>query len=195
MSGEPRVAAPVPGHLEIITGGMFSGKTEELIRRVRRALIGKQRVAVFKPAIDTRSGANVASHSKQEFPAIIIPTEDPQAILPMVLGVPAIQVVGIEETQFFDVSIIDVVTALTDSGRRVIIAGLDMDAWGKPFGAMPALLAMAERVDKLTAICTLCGKDATRSQKIPTYGGGAVVDVGAADKYEARCRSHFSAPN
>lgn len=176
--------------LEVICGPMFSGKTEELIRRARRAEIAKQSVIVFKPDIDTRSGDCLASHSRMEHPAIIIEASSPGNILVQVLGA---EVVCIEEVQFFTPNITQVIEILLDQGKRVIVAGLDMDAWGKPFGVMPHLMAVAEKVKKLSAICTECGDEATRSQKLAGTSN-ATVDVGAADKYEARCRKHFTMP-
>lgn len=176
------------GRLEVITGPMFSGKTEELIRRLRRADIAKQGIAVFKPHIDTRF-VGLGSHSKQEFPAHAIHKDTPHMILDLVGDA---QVIGIEEVQFFVPAIIEVIQILVGLDKRVIVAGLDMDAWGRPFGPMPVLMALAEQVNKYTAICTVCGEDATRSQKIVATGG--VEDVGAGDKYEARCRVHFTVP-
>lgn len=174
--------------LEVITGPMFSGKTEELIRRLRRAQIAKQHIAVFKPHIDTRF-VGLGSHSKQEFPATEIHKDTPQMLLGMVGDA---HVVGIEEAQFFAPAIVETIQILVEHNKRVIVAGLDLDAWGRPFGSMPVLMALAERVNKYTAICTVCGQDATRSRKIVTTGG--VEDVGADDKYDARCRAHFTPP-
>lgn len=165
-----------------------SGKTEELIRRLRRAKIAKQEIAVFKPHIDTRF-VGLGSHSKQEFPAYAIHKDTPQMLLDMVGEA---HVVGIEEAQFFAPTIVQTIQILVERDKRVIVAGLDMDAWGRPFGSMPVLMALAEQVNKYTAICTVCGEDATRSQKIVATGG--LEDVGAADKYEARCRVHFTVP-
>jgi thymidine kinase len=167
---------------------MFSGKTELLIWRLRRARIAKQSIAVFKPHIDTRF-VGLGSHSKQEFPATAIPVDDPARILALVGSA---RVVGIEEAQFFTGPLIETIQALVQLEKRVLVAGLDMDAWGKPFGQMPQVMALAEQIDKLTAICMVCGEDATRSQKMVATGG--MVDVGAADKYEARCRVHFTMP-
>lgn len=165
-----------------------SGKTEELIRRLRRAVIAKQKIAVFKPHVDTRS-AGLESHSKHGFPAMCVHADSPMSIIDMAGDA---RVIGIEEAQFFTGNLFDTVEKLINDDRRVIVAGLDMDAWGKPFGQMPQLMAIAERIDKLTAICTVCGEDATRSHKTST--GGGKVDIGATDKYEARCRVHFSSP-
>lgn len=179
---------PPRGRIEILTGPMFSGKTEELIRRLKRAKIAKQEIVVFKPHIDTRF-AGLGSHSRQEFPATVIHKDTPAMLLDLVGDA---QVVGIEEAQFFAPTIFETVKILVQMDKRVIIAGLDMDAWGRPFGSMPVLMAVAEQVNKLTAICTVCGEDATRSHKIVLTGD--LEDVGAADKYEARCRTHFKAP-
>lgn len=169
---------------------MFAGKTEELIRRARRAEYAKQTVVVFKPDIDTRSGECLASHSRMEHPAVIVDAKSPGNILVQAYEA---QVVCVEEIQFFDPSITTVIDILLEQGKRVIVAGLDMDAWGKPFGVMPHLMAVAEKVKKLSAICTVCGDEATRSQKTAT-ASNATVDIGAADKYEARCRKHFTTP-
>lgn len=178
------------GRIEVITGPMFAGKTEELIRRLRRATIAKQRVLVFKPHLDTRSGNCLSSHSKQEFPALCTDALHPEALLDQIDGA---QVIGIEEVQFFAEPIADILDELTNQGRRIIVAGLDLDAWGRPFGQMPTIMATAERVDKLVAVCTVCGGDATRSQKITS--SATTVDIGAGDKYEARCRDHFAPPD
>jgi thymidine kinase len=167
---------------------MFSGKTEELIRRLRRARIAKQEIAVFKPHIDTRF-VGLGSHSKQEFPATAIHKDTPAMLLDLVGDA---QVIGIEEVQFFAPTIVETIQILMKQERRVIVAGLDMDAWGRPFGSMPTLMCLAEQVNKYTAICTVCGEDATRSQKIVLTGD--LEDVGASDKYEARCRAHFTVP-
>lgn len=179
---------PPRGRLEVLCGPMFSGKSTELIRRLIRAEIAKQKIAVFKPHIDTRF-TGLGSHSKQEFPAHAIHKDAPHMLLDLVGDA---QVIGIEEIQFFSSFIIETVQILVERDKRVIVAGLDLDAWGRPFGSMPTLMALAERIDKYTAICTVCGEEATRSQKI--VANGDVEDVGAADKYEARCRAHFTAP-
>lgn len=180
---------PPHGRIEVLCGPMFSGKSTELIRRLVRAQIAKQKIAVFKPHIDTRF-SGLGSHSKQEFPAHTIHKDTPAMMLDVVGDA---QVVGIEEAQFFSPTIVETIQILVQMDKRVIVAGLDMDAWGRPFGQMPTLMALAERVDKFTAICTVCGEEATRSHKIVNSSDG-LLDVGAADKYEARCRTHFTAP-
>jgi thymidine kinase len=166
---------------------MFSGKSSELLRRLERVMRAKQPFILIKPATDTRSGGVVATHSMQEKPATIIPADQPWKILDLIGDA---RVCGIDEAQFFTSEIVDVVEDLANRGVRVIVAGLDQDYLGKPFHPMPALMAVSEKVDKLHAICSVCGEDAFRSQKIvPDVGQ---VDIGADDKYEARCRKHFS---
>ena len=183
------------GRLEVICGSMFSGKTEELIRRVRRARIAKQKVQVFKPDIDTRySIERVTSHNGQDFEAI--PVKSPDAINAHLN--PDTTVVAIDEAQFFDDAIVMVSAALADSGLRVIIAGLDMDFRGEPFGPMPALLAQADDVQKLHAICVSCGENASRTQRLvnghPADYDDPIILVGASEAYEARCREHHIVP-
>lgn len=173
------------GHVEVICGCMFSGKSEELIRRLRRAVIAKQAVQVFKPVIDNRySSKAVVSHTRVEFPAEAV--QSPGDILFRVNE--QTQVVGIDEAQFFHAGIVDVVETLANQGRRVIVAGLDQDAFGQPFGPMPQLMAVAEFVDKIHAVCTVCGEPASRSYR--KTGSQQQVEVGA-DQYEARCRHHW----
>ncbi len=181
------------GIVEVITGPMFCGKTEELIRRLRRACIAKQKVQVFKPIIDQRySIEKVTSHAGSEFEAI--PIEKASQIYNHLQE--DTTVVGIDEAQFFDDEIIPIVQQLAEKGCRVIITGLDTDFRGEPFGPMPILLAQAEKVDKLTAICMVCGETATRTQRLingkPAHYNDPVVVVGAAELYEARCRLHHS---
>lgn len=181
------------GVVEVITGPMFCGKTEELIRRLRRACIAKQKVQVFKPIIDQRySIEKVTSHAGSEFEAI--PIESARQIYHHLQE--DTTVVGIDEAQFFDDEIIPIVQELAEKGCRVIITGLDTDFRGEPFGPMPILLAQAEKVDKLTAICMVCGETATRTQRLingkPAHYNDPVVVVGAAELYEARCRAHHS---
>ena len=173
------------GWIEIIAGGMFSGKSEELIRRLRRAVIARQRVQVFKPLIDERfSLEEVVSRDDRRLKAVSVTTGD--ALLGRVeIGV---QVVGIDEVQFFDVGIVDVCMRLADAGIRVIAAGLDQDYMRQPFGPMPALLAVAEEVSKMHAICVRCRGAAHYSQRVA--GGDEQVEVGDA-AYEARCRACF----
>jgi thymidine kinase len=168
---------------------MFSGKTEELIRRLRRAVIARQRVQVYKPLIDTRyHEQQVTSHNGLGFEAK--PVDSAKEILSD-LG-PDTTVVAIDEVQFFDPDIIEVCDTLAEQGRRVICAGLDTDFRGEPFGPIPDLMARAEMVDKLHAICVVCGEDASRTQRLingrPARANDPVVLVGAAEVYEARCR-------
>lgn len=183
------------GSLEVITGSMFCGKTDELIRRLRRAKIAKQKIQVFKPKIDNRySQAKVMSHAGSEFDAIgIEKAADIRALLE-----DDTTVVAIDETQFLDNEIVSIVNWLADKGVRVIVAGLDTDFRGEPFGSMPTLTAQAENVDKLHAICMVCGKDASRTQRLvngsPANYNDPIVIVGASEMYEARCREHHEVP-
>ena len=175
---------------------MFSGKSEELIRRVKRAVIARRTVQVFKPSIDDRYGADlVRSHDGDSF--VARPVRSSAEIAPLLT--PETSVVGIDEVQFFDAGIVDVVRELVESGRRVICAGLDLDFRGEPFGPVPVLLALAERVDKLEAICVVCGESATRTQRIvdgvPAHYEDPIIVVGAQEAYEARCRSCHTVPH
>lgn len=177
------------GSIELVCGSMFSGKTEELIRRTRRAVIARQKVQVFKPAIDTRyHSARVTSHNGMDFEALPVGT----AVDILNALHPDTTVVAIDEVQFFDNEIIEVCENLAEQGKRVICAGLDTDFRGVPFGPMPALLARAEHVRKLHAICVVCGEEASRTQRLiegePAAFDDPVVLVGAAEVYEARCR-------
>lgn len=179
------------GQIEVICGSMFCGKTEELIRRTRRAMIARQCVMVFKPTIDDRySIEHVTSHNGQYIKAISI--EKSTAILEMVND--DVTVVAIDEAQFFDEGLIDVVETLANRDIRVIIAGLDMDFRGEPFGIMPQLISRAEEVTKLHAICVICGEPATRTQRLingqPARYDDPIILVGASETYEARCRKH-----
>lgn len=191
MDGQSR-----SGSVEVICGSMFSGKTEEMIRRVRRARIAKQHVQVFKPAIDTRYDAveQVKSHDGLGHDAI--PASSSAEILAAVL--PETNVIGIDEVQFFDANITHVVQQLADRGVRVITAGLDMDFRGEPFGPMPQLMSEAERVDKLHAICVICGAEASRTQRLiddrPANYDDPVILVGGSESYEARCRHCHKIP-
>ncbi len=179
---------PQNGRIEVICGSMFSGKTEELIRRLRRSQIAKQKVVVFKPKIDNRfHKEKIVSHSKQEIHSIVI--RDAEEILQHAVFS---QVIGIDEAQFFDNRLIDIVQDLADCGKRVIIAGLDMDYRGIPFEPMPYLLAIAEDITKMHAICMRCGAPANYTQRISTSRERVVV--GAGETYEARCRHCFEAP-
>ncbi len=176
------------GWIEVIAGCMFSGKTEELIRRLRRAQIARQEVEIFKPRIDTRySNDHIVSHSDLKIPSTMV--DHPADILPLVRNA---QVVGIDEAQFFDMTIVEVADQLANEGKRVIIAGLDQDYRGKPFEPMPQLLAVAEYITKTLAICMVCGNPADRTQRI-TQSSERVL-VGAKDLYEARCRRCFQPP-
>ncbi len=177
------------GWLELIVGPMFSGKSEELIRRVNRALIARQRVQVFKPAIDDRFDAvAVASHDGRTLEAV--PVADVAELRARLSE--DTQVVAIDEGQFLDGGLVPLALELADAGKRVLIAGLDLDFRGEPFGPIPALLAHAEVVEKLTAICS-CGRAATRTQRLiaghPAHVDDPVVLVGAAERYEPRCRA------
>ena len=183
------------GSIEVITGSMFCGKTDELIRRLRRATIARQKVQVFKPAIDHRYGLEkVTSHAGSEYAAR--PVQNARAI-PNELQ-PETTVVGIAEAQFFDEAMITLSQQLADRGVRVIIAGLDTDFRGEPFGPIPVLMAKADVVDKLHAICMVCGDLACRTQRLvdgkPARYHDPVVIVGASEMYEARCRAHHEVP-
>ncbi len=176
------------GWIEVIVGSMFSGKTEELIRRLRRAQLARQKVQVFKPVIDDRySATDVTSHNQNSIPSMPIKTIDQ---LWDYLD-PETRVVGIDEGQFFSEDLIQVVQDLADRGIRVIIAGLDTDWQAKPFEPMPTLMAIAESVTKQHAVCVVCGSSASRTQRVSAQAGEDQVVVGAADMYEARCREHF----
>ena len=170
------------GWIEVIAGCMFSGKTEELIRRLRRAEIAKQKVLVFKPRLDTRFSAKaIVSHSDQSLPSLLV--DDPEDMLKLATDY---QVIGIDEAQFFATGIVDVCNTLANQGKRVIVAGLDQDYRGVPFEPMPQLLSIAEYITKTLAICVVCGNPADKTQR-KTSDSKRVV-VGAADIYEARCR-------
>lgn len=174
------------GRIEVICGSMFSGKTEELIRRLKRAKIARQRVEIYKPAIDTRySDEEVVSHDANSVEST--PVDSAQSIL---LLASEAQVVGIDEAQFFDEALIDVVSELADMGKRIIIAGLDMDYQGIPFGPMPALMAIAEDVTKVHAICLHCGNPAQVSHRIVKNGNRVLL--GEKDEYEPLCRNCYN---
>ncbi|MBR9976690.1 MAG: thymidine kinase [Bacteroidetes bacterium] len=171
------------GWIEVICGSMFSGKTEELIRRLRRAQIARQRVAIFKPLIDTRYSDNrIVSHSGVSLPSITV--SHTSQILDNVGGV---DVIGIDEAQFYDIGLIRICEDLADRGHRIIVAGLDQDYLGQPFEPMPQLLAVAEYITKTLAICMVCGNPANRTQRIARREERVLV--GAEDTYEARCRN------
>jgi thymidine kinase len=183
------------GRIEVVCGSMFSGKTEELIRLVRRARIARQKVQVFKPALDNRYQAQkVASHNGVHWEAI--PVESATEILDLVD--PDTTVVAVDEAQFFDWRIAEVSNQLAGGGVRVIVAGLDMDFRGEPFGPMPLLMAEAEQVKKLQAICVVCGAPASRTQRLidgrPAWHDDPVIMVGASEVYEARCRHCHQVP-
>jgi thymidine kinase len=176
------------GRIEAISGGMFSGKSEELVRRLRRATMARQRVQVFTPAADTRQGPQrLVTRDKRELEAVSVSSsgELRQKVQP------GVEVVGIDEAQFFDDGLVDVISELADSGVRVIVAGLDLDYLRRPFGPMPRLLAIAEYVDKVHAVCMRCGAAAHYSQRIA--GGGEQLQVGDTESYEARCRRCYEA--
>jgi thymidine kinase len=183
------------GRIEVISGVMFSGKSEELMRRVRRATLARKRVQVFKSQLDDRYGIReVVSHDQSRLAA---ETVSASASL-MARVEPDTEVVAVDEAQFLDDGIVRVVNALADRGVRVIVAGTDMDFRGEPFGPIGALLAVAEQVDKLTAICIRCGDLATRNQRLidsrPAPAEGPTIQVGGLESYEARCRACHEVP-
>jgi thymidine kinase len=183
------------GSIEVVCGSMFSGKTDELIRRLVRATIARQKVQVFKPAIDIRYAVEkVASHAGSTFDAI--PVEKAADIRSRLDA--NTTVVGIDEAQFFDAEVVQVAQELAHRGVRVLVAGLDTDFRGEPFGSMPILMSVAEHVSKLHAICMTCGDEASRTQRLvngkPARYDDPVVIVGAAELYEARCRRHHEVP-
>jgi len=186
---------PGSGRIEVVCGSMFCGKTEELIRRVRRAKIARQKVQVFKPALDTRYAVEkVTSHDGLGVEAV--PVDSSQAILNLIE--PDTTIVAIDEVQFFGPDVLQVCQTLAERGLRVIAAGLDLDFRGKPFGPMPLLLAEAEQVDKLQAICVVCGAPASRTQRLidgrPASYDDPIILVGGSESYEARCRLHHEVP-
>jgi thymidine kinase len=182
IDSAPHLMPKDTGWIEVITGCMFSGKTEELIRRLRRAQIAKQQVKIFKPKIDTRfADDSIVSHSEQSLPSIQI--KDINDALELSEDA---QVIGIDEAQFFSEDIINVCTGLADKGKRVIVAGLDQDYRGIPFEPIPHLLAIAEYITKSLAICVECGNPADKTQRKTTSSERVIV--GASDIYEARCR-------
>ena len=187
---------PSGGWIELVCGSMFSGKTEELLRRIRRAEIARKKVQLFKPTIDNRYGlVRVASHDglAREDAVVVCNAEDVLRRLEV-----DTEVVAVDEVQFFDETIADVCDHLADRGLRVIVAGLDQDFRGEPFGPMPLLLARAERVDKLHAICVACGASASRTQRLidgrPARYDDPVILVGGSESYEARCRNCHEVP-
>lgn len=182
---EPSLNGAHRGWIEVICGSMFSGKTEELIRRLRRSKIANQRIEIYKPAVDNRYHAtDVVSHDANSISSTII--ENSQTIL---LYASNVDVIGIDEAQFFDPEIVTVCEKLAAKGVRVIVAGLDMDYKGKPFGPMPALLAIADYITKLHAICVKCGNIASYSYRKSAQGGQVLL--GETDVYEPRCRKCY----
>ena len=181
---------PTPGRIEVITGPMFSGKSEELIRRLKRARIARQRVACYKPDIDLRYHRTaIASHSSQTHEAVTIAnvTQLRHAVYDQL---PDVEVIGIDEAQFFDHAIVQLTTELVHLGKRILIAGLDTTFTGDPFGPVPNLMALADTVTKLSAVCMVCGQPAIHTQRLGD--SQELVVVGAAGLYEARCRAHFT---
>ena len=184
------------GWIEVIAGVMFSGKSEELIRRVRRAIIARKRVQVFKSRLDGRYAGiyAISSHDGRSVDAVPVDssTQIAQCLDPMA------QVIAIDEAQFLDDSIVEIATSLAARGRRVILAGTDTDFRGEPFGPMPQLMAVAEVVDKLHAICVLCGAPASRNQRLvegrPARYDSPVIQIGGQESYEARCRACHQVP-
>ena len=184
------------GWIEVVSGVMFSGKSEELLRRVRRALIARKKVQVFKSHLDDRYGGVLTVSSHDGHKADAIPVTTSVQIAGAILG--TTDVVAIDEAQFLDQGVVGVANALADRGIRVIVAGTDMDFRGEPFGPIPQLLAIAEKVDKLHAICVKCGDLATRNQRLingfPAPAEGPTIHVGGAESYEARCRKCHDVP-
>ncbi len=185
MHGQ-RIKDTASGRIEVIAGGMFSGKSEELVRRLRRAVIARQRVQTFKPRVDDRHPPEVLVTRDNRQVAAVTVTSAGALEAALEEGV---QVVGIDEAQFFDAPLVEVVMRLADRGVRVVVAGLDQDYLRRPFGPMPAILALAEHVDKMHAICVRCGGTAHYSQRIG--GGDEQVQVGDTECYEARCRDCY----
>jgi thymidine kinase len=180
------VRAPGHGWIEVIVGSMFSGKSEELIRRLRRAQIARQKVQIFKPSIDLRyADDHIVSHSEMRIPSVAVGSS--RALLDQVAA--DTEVIGIDEGQFFDLELPMICNTLADQGKRVIVAGLDQDYLGKPFEPMPQLLAIAEYITKTRAICMVCGNPANHTQRL--VASGDRVLVGAQGLYEARCRLCF----
>lgn len=185
------------GWLEVVSGVMFSGKSEELLRRVRRAVLAKKRVQVFKSHLDERYGGlqMVSTHDGGKIASE--PISSSTELMERVE--PATEVVAVDEVQFLDAGVVSVANALADRGVRVILAGTDMDFRGEPFGPMGALLAVAERIDKLQAICVRCGELATRNQRLidghPAPAEGPTIQVGGLESYEARCRACHEVPS
>ncbi len=195
MERQNGLSSTATGSLTVVTGSMYAGKTEELIRRSRRALYARRKVAVFKHAVDTRSdGSEVRSHNGVPHEAAAVGSSE--ELLAQVSE--EIDVVAIEEAQFFDEGIVEACRTLADGGYEVIVTGLDMDFRGEPFGPMPKLLAEADEIVKLRAICARCGRDASRSQRLidgrPAPATAPTILVGASESYEARCRHCHEVP-
>lgn len=187
---------PSGGWIELVCGSMFSGKTEELLRRIRRAEIARKNVQIFKPRIDSRYGTTrVASHNGVAREDVIV--VDQAADILQILAAET-TVVAVDEVQFFDWQIAEVCDELADRGQRVIAAGLDQDFRGEPFGPLPLMLAIAEQVDKLHAICVICGAEASRTQRLiddrPARYDDPIILVGGSESYEARCRACHEIP-
>jgi thymidine kinase len=191
-SGSSPAPCVTPGVLEVITGPMFSGKSEELIRRLKRARIARQRVACFKPDIDLRyHRSSIASHSEQTHEAVVV-TPNAERLREELFAtrlVDCVEVIGLDEVQFFDGAIQPLAMELVGMGKRVILAGLDTTFANEPFGPVPALMALADKVTKLNAVCMTCGQPAIHTQRLGH--SQELVVVGAAGMYEARCRAHF----
>ena len=188
---------PAGGWIEVISGVMFSGKSEELIRRVRRAVLARKKVQVFKSHLDERYGGVqvISSHN-----GVRIDAEPIQSSVEVMEHTrPDTEVVAVDEVQFLDDGIVSVANALADRGVRIILAGTDMDFRGRPFGPMGALLAVAEKIDKLNAICVICGSPATRNQRLidgaSAPAEGPTIQVGGLESYEARCRECHDVPS
>lgn len=191
-----RYSRPSSGWVEVICGSMFSGKTEELLRRLRRATIARKEVQLFKPAVDDRYGVTtVASHNGLKWEGTVV--DDAASILDLVEE--GASVVAIDEVQFFDEDVVEVCNELARRGYRVIAAGLDTDFRGEPFGPIPKLMAEAESVRKLHAICMACGGEASRTQRLidgrPAFYEDPIVLIGASESYEARCRACHQVPH
>ena len=181
------------GWIEVVTGSMFSGKTEELLRRLRRAEIAGQSVATFSPAVDDRYGeTTVGSHAGRQKPATVVPAEG-EGVWEIRERLTDENVVAIDEANFFSSELVAVCQRLADDGRRVLVSGIDQTYRGEPFEPLPQLMAVAEYVDKLRAICAVCGEPATRNQRLvdgdPAHADDPTIVVGAEESYEARCRN------
>jgi thymidine kinase len=181
------------GWVEVITGSMFSGKTEELLRRLRRAEIAGQSVAAFKPRLDDRYGeATIGSHNGRQWDATVVDSEG-EGVWEIRDRLNGEEVVAVDESNFFSDELVDVCEALAADGRRVVVSGTDQTFRGEPFDPLPQLMALAEYVDKLQAICSVCGEPASRNQRLiggePAHEGDPTILVGAEESYEARCRN------